>query len=178
MAQRFFAYHVPRSVLLRVMQAERGGLGRADGRPGWSDEGVRVSVLLDLDRGQTRPIRQYARLWGWSERFARQQWPQIQDDVVEWATSGGRLSHGRLPIAAMAWRDKQRERSARMRRVAAGRWRDAQGDASGDARRDAEIGDRSALGASADAQVNAGGDARAVRHTRTEPTDRTEPPSR
>ena len=179
MAQRFFAYHVPRSVLLRVMQAERGGLGRADGRPGWSDEGVRVSVLLDLDRGQTRPIRQYARLWGWSQRFARQQWPQIQDDVVEWATSGGRLSHGRLPIAAMAWRDKQRERSARMRRVAAGRWDgrgDAQGNAPGDAQRDAEITDWSAQGVPSDAQVDAGGDARAVRHTRTEPTDRTEPP--
>ena len=110
----------------------------------------------------------------------RQQWPQIQDDVVEWATSGGRLSHGRLPAAAMTWRSAQRERSARMRRVAAGRWRDAQrdasGDASGDAQRDAEIADCSVQSATADAQVDARGDARAVRHTRTEPTDRTEPP--
>lgn len=84
-----FLYNVPRSYLLHIVR-------KADAKKGYDDTEARVSVLLDVDRGQVKSQRDYARIWGQSRKWVRYRWEEIVADVVDLCTSHGRQLDGPL----------------------------------------------------------------------------------
>lgn len=95
-----FLYNVPRSVLLHLVR-------KADRKAGYDDTEVRVSLLLDVDKGDVKSQREYVRLWGQSHKWIRYRWDDIWQDVTRWATSEGRQLDGpgaaNLPPEWLAW---------------------------------------------------------------------------
>ena len=94
-----FLLNTPRKWLLQALRSES-----AD--EGFSDEGVRISLYLDVDRGRIKSQRDYARIWGWTRRKVRYHWEDIWKDVARLCSSNGRqlqspLVEGLKP----AWRE-------------------------------------------------------------------------
>lgn len=107
-----FTFNVPASVLVDHLERERKTGSR------YSDSAVRISLLLDLDRGSLKNKAHYARLWRWHYRVTdgkrlseesarmqvRRQWGAIVADVLSWATNDGRtIDHWRPKIPPEWW---------------------------------------------------------------------------
>ena len=96
-----FILGAPRGVYLAYLQRERASGDR------WTDTAVRVSVMLDLDRGDVKDFTRYGRQWRWNvaqrglntgratdetgRNAVRRAWPGIVADVLDWLTLGRRF---------------------------------------------------------------------------------------
>lgn len=94
-----FLYGVPRSVLQRVIDEECR-------EKGFSELGARVSLLLDVDKGDILTKTDYAKIWGWTRNKVRYHWASLWKDIALWSISFGRQPDG--PLAENLpdkWRD-------------------------------------------------------------------------
>jgi len=58
----------------------------------YSKEAAKVSLLIDLNNGNLRPQRAYARIWGWSRGRVRYHFPELKKAAESWPFTGKEFS--------------------------------------------------------------------------------------